>query len=256
MSRRRSKAFTLVELLVVVAIIALLISILLPSLSRARHQARRIVCQNNLHQVGIVWQMYAQVERGAYPYQDLYGFGNWTLLAKAQRDMFEKGNYGVKGGVGFYCPYYQPVHGSPESDWRIARTDTNPPTDTFLISYVIWAYNTNVVSYLGYDKTPLPITTYEEIRPPRTNTEKYPARRPMLFDEVNWYGRRYGGYGFRFSTHIERGGTPAGGASVYADGHTQWRRFDSAKSKTNRGPKRNRNVMYPVLDDPDFQRFY
>jgi prepilin-type processing-associated H-X9-DG protein len=54
-----STAFTLVELLVSIAVMALLVSILLPSLSNARAQARRIVCGSNLRQMGLAFQMYA-----------------------------------------------------------------------------------------------------------------------------------------------------------------------------------------------------
>ncbi|MCP4247012.1 MAG: prepilin-type N-terminal cleavage/methylation domain-containing protein [bacterium] len=57
--RRRSRAFTLIELLVVVSIIALLISILLPSLKQARAQAKDVVCRSNLHQLGLAIQYYA-----------------------------------------------------------------------------------------------------------------------------------------------------------------------------------------------------
>jgi prepilin-type N-terminal cleavage/methylation domain-containing protein len=52
------EAFTLVELLVVVAIIAILAALLLPSLARSKESARRIKCVGNLRQLGIAAQMY------------------------------------------------------------------------------------------------------------------------------------------------------------------------------------------------------
>lgn len=60
-------AFTLIELLVVVGIIALLISILLPSLSRAREAGRRAACGSNLRQIGLAIIAYASEARDRLP---------------------------------------------------------------------------------------------------------------------------------------------------------------------------------------------
>src|SRR5688572_25109737 len=65
--RRRHAAWTLVELLVTLAIIGLLLAILLPSLSRARSRARVLQCQAQLRQIGAALQLYVNHNRGRYP---------------------------------------------------------------------------------------------------------------------------------------------------------------------------------------------
>lgn len=69
----KRRAFTLVELLVVIGIIAVLISLLLPALGRARESAKTIKCSSNLRQIGQAMLLYTQAYRDVLP----IGYINW-----------------------------------------------------------------------------------------------------------------------------------------------------------------------------------
>ncbi len=70
MTKKHNKAFTLVELLVVIGTIGMLMGMLLPSLSAAREQARCVVCKSNLRNIGLALRLYIDDFEGKMPSAD------------------------------------------------------------------------------------------------------------------------------------------------------------------------------------------
>jgi prepilin-type N-terminal cleavage/methylation domain-containing protein/prepilin-type processing-associated H-X9-DG protein len=82
--------FTLVELLVVIGIIALLLSILMPSLSKARSMAYRLKCSHNLKQISLAVNMYLNGNEDTYPCaQDPLPAGYWLWMGRGWRSFLE-----------------------------------------------------------------------------------------------------------------------------------------------------------------------
>ncbi|RLC73875.1 MAG: hypothetical protein DRI61_17680, partial [Chloroflexi bacterium] len=92
-------AFTLIELLVVISIIALLLSILMPSLSKVKEQAKKIVCGSNLRQQGIAFVTYALDNNGKFPHR-IHPF-HWP-----------------HGALSWYHPSFPGINGSPSSNFN------------------------------------------------------------------------------------------------------------------------------------------
>jgi prepilin-type N-terminal cleavage/methylation domain-containing protein len=116
------RAFTLVELLVVIGIIALLISILLPSLARVREQANVIKCAANLRSVGQSVQLFANEHEGRVPHGMVspsgVGGGFWLDLFYA-KDFFKlRDKYGMTEQL-LVCPSNLPSRDAPFSDFGI-----------------------------------------------------------------------------------------------------------------------------------------
>jgi prepilin-type N-terminal cleavage/methylation domain-containing protein len=128
-SRRRG--FTLVELLVVIGIIALLISILLPSLSRAREQGNAIKCLSNLRQLGTAFQGYFNDNKGRFPFTAVWA---GTTTGAENEDWIWWQNNVVPGNASFFGRPVPDINGSALARYlgKVAPEMFRCPTDDVL----------------------------------------------------------------------------------------------------------------------------
>jgi prepilin-type processing-associated H-X9-DG protein/prepilin-type N-terminal cleavage/methylation domain-containing protein len=120
MRRPFQSAFTLVELLVVIAVIALLASLLLPALASAKERAKAIQCLNNLKQVGLATQMYAHDFDGLLQLDPLIpGTNTWATILSTNTDLTTLNT--------FLCPTYKPFQWQ---NWiNVYGIRRDPPTN-------------------------------------------------------------------------------------------------------------------------------
>ncbi len=138
--RDAARAFTLVELLVTIAIIAILASLLLAALSRSKASARSISCKNHLHQMGLALQMYASENAGKYPYyverHDAHDLIFWWAKLTAYYPL-------PWTNADYHCPGYRGMIGGLEVQKK--GQTVGPPFGSY-------AYNACGVSILGFGK--------------------------------------------------------------------------------------------------------
>ncbi len=238
MSKRR--AFTLVELLVVIGIIALLIAILLPAMRRAKDMGNRIVCATNLRSLATSFQMYTTESRGWFPLPgaDLQP-EDWVYW-QTGRDL-------NKGALVPYTGKY-----FKEAIYR-CPADSIHPAGIYAYSYTV---NYMFTGYLGGTTRRPPNWT---VRPCKMQSVYHPAEKILLIDESeltiddaawapdHYFSDLHNQLSNRHDKNDPRRDDPKYGRGnvVYADGHYEfcerWKSFDPYyNNPTYRGMARSK----------------
>lgn len=209
--RPRQGGFTLIELLVVIAIISILASILMPTFSRARESARKVVCVSNLHQLTSAISMYVQDNDSYYP----VAWAFWAPAMTPPQPMYPNLKtciqpYVKDDGV-WWCKSWEGKYG--RNAWR------NPNGS-------------------NYDFIVPTTGTYEVIGAPRSATFpgsywsdaslQAPSTYPLLFCGSHWTRSLNAHSGT--TDYFFFNGEAIGGTNIaYADGHVKWEPFDKNK---------------------------
>ena len=125
------RGFTLVELLVVIGIIALLISILLPSLSKAREQGNAIKCLSNLRQLGTAFQGYFNDNKSRFPFTAVWA---GATTGAENEDWIWWQNNVVPGNASFFGRPVPDINGSALARYlgKVSAEMFRCPTDDVL----------------------------------------------------------------------------------------------------------------------------
>ncbi len=235
--RPGNRAFTLIEVLVVVAIIALLVAILLPTLSRVRRQSRQAACGSQLHQIGLALVSYA-VSHKEFPHQARVGVPGSNIGAKGGNVIGAwpssvhntLGRYlGTRSRISpsevFYCPSVREAdRGAVDIDREEEAGSIGNPEAYLHITYFYYGRLQE-----GNNDPALP-RSGETVVPARRKlyvTREPDALRVLMADAVSlWMGyqRWRVNHGPDYNPYIAGQKPLMDGQNVaYGDGHVEWR---------------------------------
>lgn len=206
---RKSQGFSLIELLVVVAIIAILVSLLINYFGRTVERGRRVACTNNLRQLTSMVRMSAEDGRDRYPRLHIRNHRSVYWYDQRQRDDL-LGNYGLDREV-CYCP-------SNRKKWnRDDFWNWNGGTTASVLGY---AYLANDNGWPQYYTVTGATGPWEDIFPRKLGDAPEVS---VLFTDINRKLGRWGwgGPGRQGANHM-RGNNPYGTNRAYQDGRVEW----------------------------------
>jgi type II secretory pathway pseudopilin PulG len=221
----------LIELLVVIAIIAILAAMLLPALARAKDKAIRTECLNNLKQVGLALQIYANDNRDKLPAplpSSNTGFWAWDLPWVPGLNIL---NSGAIWKI-FYCP---------GTAWRFAETNDYElfwnfvPNGYHVLDYALTlpGVPTMISTNVNTNMTPSSITYGVIYYPPPSPVDRVLAADATIMQGPGNWRNIQGGYRLPHTTAHLNGSIPAGGNVEFVDGHAQWRKFAQMLKRTD-----------------------
>jgi len=231
----RRAAFSLVELLVVVAIIGILAGLLLPVLARSKEKAKRLLCMNNLRQVNLVLRLYADSNNEKLPQMNA-GLWAWDVPWKVGDTMVQSGALQKI----FYCASSGFTAQDNLNLWNFI------PNKYRAVGYAMTFPGTASVLFTNQNSSmlPQPMTdaktgiTYPAPSPSgRVVMADAVISQPHNADEANRWLNSYinikGGYWRLHQTaHLEKT-MPAGGNLGMLDGHAEWRKFQNMHVRTD-----------------------